>query len=412
MGLKRLYVSAVVMLSVLKISAASIPSGWYGTKMVAADTIVSDYTFYSAEEIDSIAKCHCSNGKPVKGYDFSDDPLGKRIRHGFINFFERFCRIDSSYIEPQHYNYAAMIQNTNTFEVYHLSDNKNYSVVLQPKWSYKLGPYFGWRWIFLGYTVDINHLDFSHDDGQRQELDVSLYTNLFGIDLYYRKSGDDYEIKGMKIGDADVSKMRGASFNGFHSSVKGFNIYYIFNHHKMSYPAAFSQSTVQRRSAGSPLAGFAYTVHKLSADWTRLQQLVDERVGKDVVLVPEDDNYKGMRIKYLDVSLSGGYAYNWVFARNCLLSASLSAAIAYKHSYGASDETLEMRKGFSFHNIGLDGFGRFAFVYNNSKWYFGMSSTLNAFNYTKTNFSINNIFGNLNFYVGFNFGRKKDKTSE
>lgn len=119
-----------------------------------------------------------------------------------------------------------------------------------------------------------------------------------------------------------------------------------------------------------------------------------------------------MRIKYLDVSLSGGYAYNWVFARNCLLSASLSAAIAYKHSFGASDETLEMRKGFSFHNIGLDGVGRFAFVYNNSKWYFGMSSTLNAFNYTKTNFSINNIFGNLNFYVGFNFGRKKDKTSE
>ena len=66
-----------------------------------------------------------------------------------------------------------------------------------------------------------------------------------------------------------------------------------------------------------------------------------------------------------------------------------------------------MKNGFSFHNIGIDGVGRFALVYNNSKWYCGMSSTLNAFNYHKSNFSINNIFGNLNFYIGFNFGRKK-----
>lgn len=407
--MKNFCVSVIAVLSVLNASAVTLPHCQQLCDSSVADTIVSGCTYFDSKEIDSIATGNSTTRLPSDGYDFSGNPLGKRIRHGFISFFERFSRLDSTYIEPQHYNYAAMVQNTNTYEIYRLTDNRDYSVVLRPEWSYKLGPYFGWRWIFLGYTLDINHLDFSHDDSQRQELDVSLYTNLFGIDLYYRKSGDDYKIGDLKIGNADMSRMDGVGFNGFHSSVKGFNIYYIFNHHKLSYPAAFSQSTVQRRSAGSVLAGFGYTVHKLSADWTRLKELIEDRMGKGAVELPDGVNFISTRIKYIDVSLSGGYAYNWVFARNCLLSASLSAAVAYKHSYGGTDETFETKNGFSFHNIGLDGVGRFAFVYNNSKWFFGMSSTLNAFNYNKSNFSINNIFGNLNFYIGFNFGRKKDE---
>lgn len=34
--------------------------------------------------------------------------------------------------------------------------------------------------------------------------------------------------------------------------------YYTFNHRRFSYPAAFTQSYIQRRSAGSWLAGISY----------------------------------------------------------------------------------------------------------------------------------------------------------
>lgn len=362
------------------------------------DSTVVDSAFLGSVSIDSI-----SSPKPKKQSFF------KKIGNGIISFFEEFSNFDTTYIEPQHYNYAAMLQNTNTQEVYRISNNDGFSVTFAPQWNYKLGPYFGWRWIFLGYTLDINHLDLSHDDRQRQELDLSLYTNLFGIDLYYRKSGDDYKVRRMRLGDGvDTKPMKGSEFHGFRSSVKGFNIYYILNHHKFSYPAAFSQSTVQRRSAGTPLLGFAYTVHKVSVDWTQLQDLIDQRLDLSDFEAPQDSNYRGFNIKYLDVSLSGGYAYNWVFARNWLFSASLSVALAYKHSYGGPDKSIEMRKGFSFHNFGFDGINRLGLVYNNSKWYFGINSTLNAFNYDKSNFSLNTFFGNLNFYVGFNFGKKKE----
>ena len=99
------------------------------------------------------------------------------------------------------------------------------------------------------------------------------------------------------------------------------------NHRRFSYPAAFSQSTVQRKSAGSVLLGLGYTYHKLSFDWEKLALLVEDRLGKDVADVAIDNSLRFGKIAYTDISFSGGYAYNWVFARNWLLAGSVSAAL-------------------------------------------------------------------------------------
>lgn len=50
---------------------------------------------------------------------------------------------------------------------------------------------------------------------------------------------------------------------------------------------------------------------------------------------------KVQNIKYTNANISFGYAYNWVFARNCLACLSLTPAIAYK----ASDVDAEVREG-------------------------------------------------------------------
>lgn len=54
-----------------------------------------------------------------------------------------------------------MLQNTNTYEVYRLTTEHDTSVTFAPKPSVKLGPYIGWRWVFLGYTLDLNNLSAS-----------------------------------------------------------------------------------------------------------------------------------------------------------------------------------------------------------------------------------------------------------
>lgn len=326
-------------------------------------------------------------------------------------FFQHFNEIDTSYIEPQKYNFAFMLQNTNTYEVYRLSSSKEQSITFAPEATVRIGPYFGWRWIFSGYTLDIKHLDFwNKNNNPRQEYDLSLYSSMLGLDIYYRKTGNDYKIRQLYLGkDINTDAISGTDFGGLTSTIKGFNLYYIFNHRRFSYPAAFSQSTIQRRSAGSPLLGIGYTQHSLDVNWGELNKVISNRLGSQVPANPIDSTLMFSEIKYTDISISGGYAYNWVFARNWVLAGSLSLALAYKRSKGDVTQRSFSINDFKFNNINIDGIGRFGVVWNNSKWYVGTSTILHAYNYRRSNFSTNNFFGSINLYAGFNFGRKKEK---
>lgn len=330
----------------------------------------------------------------------------RRIGSAFTKVFKGFNEIDRRYIEPQHYNYTLMIQNTNTYEIYKLTSKSGQSITFAPKPTYRVGPYVGWRWIFLGYTFDLKNLNTSK---RKTEFDLSLYSSLFGIDLYYRKTGDDYRIREASLSDGNKNQeLKGVPFSGLSVSIKGFDVYYIFNHKRFSYPAAFSQSTNQRRSAGSPLIGIGYTAHNLKLNSEKLKEVVESATDKDGNNVKLDSGLMFKQVRYSSYSVSGGYAYNWVFARNWLFAASLSMALAYKKSNGdlESEKSSFAIGGFYFDDINLDGIGRFGVVWNNTKYYAGMSTIIHSFNYRKSQFSTNNVFGSLNFYVGINIGRK------
>lgn len=323
----------------------------------------------------------------------------------FTKFFKEFNSIDTSYIEPQHYNYTFMLQNTNTYEMYRLSGKDGESVTFAPDITYRLGPYVGWRWIFLGFTIDLKNIGGSNST--KREFDLSIYSNLLGLDLFWRKTGNDYKIREIKLGDdIDTSPMKDVPFGGIESMIRGVNFYYIFNHKKFSYPAAYSQSTNQRRSAGSALMGIGYTRHSLKVDWDQLTSLTQDRLGPEAATVLRQAlNFE--RVEYIDFSVSGGYSYNWVFAKNWLMNISLSGALGYKHSKSEAYDDDYPLKNFNIKNFNLDAIGRFALVWNNTKCYAGLSSILHSYNYSKPQFSTNNFFGSINLYFGVNFGKKK-----
>ena len=320
---------------------------------------------------------------------------------------KEFTRVDSNYIEAQKYNYAAMLQNTNTYEMYRISNSKHQTVDLDPDPSYKVGPYFGWRWIFLGYTLDVTHLS---SKNKRKGIDLSLYSNQLGIDLFYRTTGTDYHIRRINLNDdqkIDVSPLKGVNFSGLHAEIRGFNLYYITNHKKFSYPAAFSQSTCQIKSAGSPILGIGYTHQKLSMDWNAFCDVVTDHIGPVAGLNKAELDSAGLsvsRVKYDNYSVMGGYGYNWVFARHWLFDASLSASLAYLHTISEAEK---QQNFFRLNKFTIDGIVRLGIVYNNSKWFAGASSIFHTYNYHEKEFSTNSVFGSVNFYVGFNFGKKK-----
>jgi hypothetical protein len=288
------------------------------------------------------------------------------------------------------------------FEDFILSSNGQ-SIMLRPDQRIKVGPYFGWRWIFLGTTFDLKNFSIFGDEGKR-EFNLSVYSSQVGIDLLYRRTGSDYKLREVRMGyGIDGDRFEGEPFDGLSVGITGVNVYYIFNHHHFSYPAAFSPGTCQKISCGSWLAGAGFTRNTLELDYDKLQQLVEKHVeGQQRVLL--DSGLMFNSIDYHDYSISAGYAYTWVLPCHFIFCASGQAAVAYKTSYGS---TFDYGHRFSFKKMNLDGIGRFALVYNNTKWYAGLHAILHTNNYHTARFTANNIFGSFSAFLGYNFLPKK-----
>lgn len=352
------------------------------------------------------------------GVKATDSLSVEKPRQGwFSRLIDSFSEVDTNYVEPQHYNWALMLQSINTYDYYRLSTSgsASQSISFAPTIGIRMGPYFGWRWIFLGYTIDLRNIHF-FSGARKLEIDGSIYSSRFCADVFYRRSVDDYKIRSVNLGKGiNTDPLEGLDFDGLNVSITGVNFYYIFNHKRFSYPAAFAQSTCQKISCGSWMVGVGYLKNDIEFDYKRLETIAKERLGQDVKL---DSSLMFNRIKYTDINASVGYAYNWVFARNWLLCASLSMALAYKTSMGKTESKYDTQnnEGFDFGNFNIDGIGRFGVVWNNTKWYAGASAIVRAYNYRKSRFAANNIFGDLSIYVGLNFGPrgpyKKKKNKE
>ena len=316
-----------------------------------------------------------------------------------IKKFMNFSDFDTLYISPNRYNYALMATHFSNFEYYSVTSEfpQPQKLSFSPNPHNKIGLYFGWRWIFLGWSVDIDDIyRKTNRKNKGTEFDLSLYSSKLGVDIFYRRTGKNYKIHKIRGFYDEIPSDYSEDFSGLKVDIKGLNLYYIFNNRKFSYPAAFSQSTNQRRNAGTFIAGFSISKHNLDFDYQQLPAYIQERMNPGM---------KVNKIKYTNANISFGYAYNWVFARNCLACLSLTPAIAYK----ASDVDAETQEGKAWYSkFNLDFLLRAGVVYNNGKYFVGTSFVGKNYNYHRNNFSLDNGFGTLQVYVGFNFHLRKE----
>ncbi len=344
----------------------------------------------------------------LQAQEVEDSVSSKRVKpvrrfEKFVKKFIDFNNYDTAYITPNKYNFTIMLTNNTIFEHYRLSGSgtKKQRMEFAPNPSYKVGAYFGWRWIFFGWTTDAAETFGGHNKhkSKKTELTLNLYSSKLGIDFYYWKIGNDFKLEHLKGFDTSIADGAGNyptsfSFNGLEAQIKGFNGYYIFNNKHFSYPAAFSQSTNQRKSAGSLLVGIAYSRHKMTFDYTKLPAWIQNQM---------DESLKVNKVRYSDFSIHLGYAYNWVFLRNCLACISLTPAAAYKSSDFHSQYVENSEK---HHTINFDFITRAALVYNNAKYFAGASLVAHTYEYKQSSFNLTNTLGTLQLYAGFYFGKK------
>lgn len=313
-----------------------------------------------------------------------------------------FSETDTTYIAPNRYNLTFMIEQSFWYEHYRLgvrTEKQRQNISFAPIPTPKLGFYFGWRWIFLGFSFSLKDLigKNKHDE-QKKEYVFNLYSSRFGVDLYYRKTGSDFRINSYSGFELPDDYYTGQKFEGFQSKIIGMDAYWIFNNRHFSYPAAYSQSTNQRRSCGSLMAGVSYSNHAISFDYTKLPPAMIEQIGSPL-------RFKSL--SYRDMNISLGYGYNWVFAKNCLANLSLMPAIAYKRAQMGSD----MGKTKKINDLDFDLITRAGITWNNGKYYVGASLIMNTYDYRKDHFYLTNSFGSLRIYAGFNFWKRRQQES-
>ena len=134
------------------------------------------------------------------------------------------------------------------------------------------------------------------------EFNLNYYSSQLSLDLSYQRSeslsGDirrDDGIQRMETGDVTLKVVNAAG-------------YYTFNHRRFSFPAAFTQSYIQCRSAGSWLAGFSYQGGSIKTTEALKERNAD---------APEARIYIG------HFGIGGGYGYNWVLGKKWLLHFSM-----------------------------------------------------------------------------------------
>lgn len=187
------------------------------------------------------------------------------------------------------------------------------------------------------------------------EFNLNYYSSKISLDFSYQRSesltGDvlrDDKWSRLETGDVTLKVINMAA-------------YYTFNHRRFSFPAVFNQSYIQRRSAGSWLAGLSYQGGSI-------------RTNEE--LMARNPNAPEVHINIGHVGIGGGYGYNLVLGKKWLLHFSaLPTFVVYNRNYftvkGERKKAKHMRFNMLFNE-------RAAIVHNFSSRYFaGVTLVMN-----------------------------------
>ena len=203
------------------------------------------------------------------------------------------------------------------------------------------------------------------------ELNFNSYGRRFGFDIVYQDAKNF-------TGWHDHDGMERITLPDGVLSVKTLNLnaFYVFNSRRFSYPAAFSQSYIQRRSAGSFLLAASAMGQHATLDWDQEMQL-----------------------KMTNISLGAGYGYNYVPGQGWLLHISaLPTFIVYSNTSMTFGDT---RVPLHYHFPEVIITGRGAAVYQWSNKFIGMSM---LFNFTNVGHKESLAIHNIKWHIRTTFG--------
>lgn len=343
----------------------------------------------SAQEIDTIS----IDTLPVTSGGKTFKPLTWALRTmDRITEFLQGC--DTSYITPQKYEFTTQAELSYFHDYYYMSSNvykEKKSMSLESGNPMSIGAYIYWGPFGFGHSWNLSDIgessSNSNNNGYRNVF--MLNTARIIAEVYTFRSGKSARftnITGIKLNGND-------DFTGLSSKCVGFNAHYIFNNRKYSWPAAFGENAVQKKAAGTFMAGISYNGMDVNFDRSKLAPHIAAQIDTTLLF---------NKVNYTDYGISFGYCYNWPFAKNCLLAVSVIPSLGYRKS-----NVLGESYNYSvLDQVSSDLFFRASLFWNNTKYFSGLVLDLHTYSYREEKFGLTNTYGTLKYILGFNFLKK------
>ena len=168
----------------------------------------------------------------------------------------------------------------------------------------KIGLKVGYRGCGFGYMLNVGG-----DKGSRLTFGATGKSYSLNVRINsFENTHPDLDMKSDLFDEEDMEEMKKVKLiDPIHVNTFFADGYYLFNSKKFSYAAAYKQSVIQKRSAGSLMAGAMF-------DYTHINYAADS--NGDLIFLMHGLG----RIKLWQGSVGVGYAYNWVPVRGLLVN--------------------------------------------------------------------------------------------
>jgi hypothetical protein len=309
--------------------------------------------------------------------------------------------IDTSYITT--FPNALMLKGFINGKILFLDvqDQKDdYELNYAPNGNNSLGFGFNYKWIgfSMGFkTLDENDKSIYGETGYF-DFQTSFILRKGFINVYFQEYQGFYlENSASMINNwpsQDVYLIR-PDIEVFSS---GIDYTHIVKPEKFSYIASFSQTEVQRKSAGSVILGGSLNYHRVSAD--------SSFVPSGLIYEDAFNNNQVTDIRGITTNARFGYAHTLVALERFFLSLSLDAGMAYVYS------TYNESGGKQKHNFQVNPIASFKMAagYNYNRWYLGLTAA--SFYHENKSADVENVmrigYGFVNFILAHRFMLKKE----
>ena len=303
---------------------------------------------------------------------------------------------DSVYIRSYADELAVRVTALNKSNFFRVIDgNENSSLRYRPDRRISLGFGASYKWFSLGVSFNVGFLEKEQFDNSKFfDFSGTVFSikHFVGVSYQYYLG---YKLTGGLINDTEIPES-----SKFREDIRtihfGLNYLYAFNHGKFSLKAPFALNQIQRKNAGSVVAGASFTINVLDGDSTLIPQEFYNDFDERLL-------FKDLNVTTLGVNV--GYLYSFVWKEQLFLTLGLIPGL----NFVSGDYQTDYRNTIPLHlypkfqilsSLGLNKRRYFiAIQFQSSSEYIRIDKKLR----------IELGRGKVTFLVGYRFGNKKGK---